>query len=87
MGDEQERLALVTGANRGIGFEACRQLARKGLRVVLASCDQNKGLPGLQVGYHELDIADLASVERLRAFIGSEYGRLDVLVNNAGVLG
>lgn len=93
MRDEQERFALVTGANRGIGFEVCRQLARKGLRVVLASRDQNKGQSaqrelaanGLQVVYHELEIADLASVERLRALIESEYGRLDVLVNNAGV--
>jgi NAD(P)-dependent dehydrogenase (short-subunit alcohol dehydrogenase family) len=90
---EQESLALVTGANRGIGLEVCRQLASKGLRVVLASRDQKKGLSaqkdlaasGLPVVYHELDVADVASVERLRANIENEYGRLNVLVNNAGV--
>ena len=90
---EQESLALVTGANRGIGLEVCRQLARKGLRVVLASRDQNKGLSaqkdlaasGLPVVYRELDVADVASVERLRANFADEYGRLNVLVNNEGV--
>lgn len=76
----------MTGANRGIGFEVCKQLAGKGLRVVLASRDRNKGLSaqrelganGLDVAYHELDIADLGSVERLCTLIGREYGRLDV---------
>lgn len=90
---EQERLALVTGANRGIGLEVCRQLARKGLRVVLASRDPDKGLAsqkelaagGLSVVHHDLDITDPASVERLHKFLENEHGRLDVLVNNAGV--
>ena len=86
-------IAVVTGANRGIGFETCRQLATQGVRVVLTSRDPDKGRraaetlsrEGLDVIYHALDVTDPEAVERLAGFIERELGRLDVLVNNAGV--
>ena len=88
-----KRLAVVTGGNRGIGYEICRQLARNGLRVVLTSRDAEKGRAahkklekeGHDVLYHRLDVTDRASVAALAGQIESEYGRLDVLVNNAGI--
>ena len=89
-----ERIALVTGANRGIGYEICRQLAGNGLRVILTSRDANKGLPaqkklwraGLDVIYRELDVTRRGSVSALARYLGKEHGRLDVLVNNAGIM-
>jgi len=87
-------VAVVTGANRGIGFEISRQLAQKGIHVVLTSRDEAMGGParqkleeeGLDVGYHQLDVVDAASIRRLRECLVTEYSRLDILVNNAGVL-
>lgn len=84
------RVALVSGGNRGIGLEVCRQLAEKGLTVIAGSRDEEKGeaavegLPG-ELMVRQLDVADPKSVERLGASIGREFGRLDVLVNNAGL--
>lgn len=88
-----KRVAVVTGANRGIGFETCRQLAKREIRVILNSRDQAKGkaaaeklqAEGLDVSYYPVDVADSESIERLAQFIKSEFGRLDILVNNAGV--
>lgn len=88
------RLAVVTGGNRGLGFEACRQLAKKGIDVILTSRDQSKGQAaadelksaGLPVSFHQLDVNDENSIETLRDFIEKKYGRLDILLNNAGVM-
>lgn len=86
-----QQLALVTGANRGIGLEVCRQLAERGYAVVLGSRDLAKGaaaardIPG-EVHPRQLDVADPESIERLRASIEADFGRLDVLVNNAAIL-
>lgn len=87
---ENGRVALVSGGNRGIGLEVCRQLAEGGLTVVLGSRDEERGreaaegLPG-EVVVHQLDVADAASVEKIAASIEQDFGRLDVLVNNAGI--
>jgi len=89
-----KRVAVVTGANRGIGFETCRQLAKKGIQVILTSRDRANGeaaveklqAEGLDVSYHPLDVTDSDSVQHLAEFIKSEFGQLDILVNNAGVL-
>jgi len=89
----QPPIAVVTGANRGIGFETCRQLARQGISVVLTSRDPEKGRraaetlcrEGLDVTHHPLDVTDASSIEELARFVEKELGRLDVLVNNAGV--
>ncbi|HYN27014.1 MAG TPA: SDR family oxidoreductase [Burkholderiales bacterium] len=89
-----KRLAVVTGANKGIGYEICRQLARKGLKVVLTSRDAEKGRQarkkleqeGFDVLHHQLDVTDQSSIAAIAGHIESEYGRVDVLVNNAGIL-
>ena len=89
----EQRVALVTGANRGIGLEVCRQLAGRGLRVVLTARDPNKGQAaadglianGLDVTFLPLDVSDPAAAEAARVWVEGRYGRLDVLVNNAAV--
>lgn len=89
-----KRIAVVTGANRGIGFETCRQLAKREFQVVLTSRDESKGKAaanqlqqeGLDVINHVLDVTNHESVEQLAKFIREKFNRLDVLVNNAGVL-
>jgi len=88
-----KRYALVTCGNRGIGFEACRQLAKVGFTVILASRDESKGLravdelksENLDILYHKLDVTSRDDVDKIVRFIEKEIGRLDVLVNNAGV--
>ncbi|MCM2277465.1 MAG: SDR family oxidoreductase [Oligoflexia bacterium] len=90
---EISRIALVTGANRGIGLEVCRQLAAKGLQVILTSRDAAKGEAaaarlreqGGKVRYCQLDTTDEASIQKAHRFVSEQFGRLDVLVNNAGV--
>ena len=87
------KIAVVTGGNRGMGFETCRQLGRRGARVILTSRDPAKGEAaagrlqgdGLDVRHHQLDVADDESIARLAEFIRSEFGRLDILINNAGI--
>jgi len=87
---ENGRVALVSGGNRGIGLEVCRQLAEGGLTVVMGSRDEEngrraaEGLPG-SVTVHQLDVSDEESVDRLASSLEEEFGRLDVLVNNAAI--
>jgi NAD(P)-dependent dehydrogenase (short-subunit alcohol dehydrogenase family) len=87
---ENGRVALVSGGNRGIGLEIVRQLAERGLTVVLGSRDREQGraaAAGLSGGVvvRQLDVADPESVDRLSRSVEEEFGRLDVLVNNAGI--
>jgi NAD(P)-dependent dehydrogenase (short-subunit alcohol dehydrogenase family) len=86
------RTAVVTGANRGIGFEICRQLLRKGARVVLTARDPEEGQaataslgPDSEVLFHQLDVTDTGSIERFVAYMREELRGIDILVNNAGV--
>jgi NAD(P)-dependent dehydrogenase (short-subunit alcohol dehydrogenase family) len=89
-----KKVALVTGANKGIGFEIVRQLARQGVTVVLGARDEERGKraagqlrdEGLDVSFVRLDVTDAASVAALPGFLEERFGRLDVVVNNAGVL-
>jgi len=88
-----ERVAVVTGGNRGIGFEICRELAQAGMRVVLTARDDKKGraavsrlgAPDNVVRFHQLDVTDGGSIAALEKFMEGELGRWDVLINNAGV--
>jgi NAD(P)-dependent dehydrogenase (short-subunit alcohol dehydrogenase family) len=85
------RIALVTGANRGIGLEVCRQLAQQGMTVLLTARDLSKAeaaaasIKGGSVHARSLDVSDAASIAALSASVGQEFGRLDVLVNNAAI--
>jgi NAD(P)-dependent dehydrogenase (short-subunit alcohol dehydrogenase family) len=84
----------VTGANRGIGFEICRQLAGRGVRVVLTSRSKSAAeeavlriaAPEGQVRPHQLDVTQDDQVQRLARFLDTTFGQIDVLVNNAGIL-
>nr|XP_045006552.1 carbonyl reductase [NADPH] 1-like isoform X1 [Jaculus jaculus] len=88
------RVALVTGANKGIGLAITRELCRKfSGDVVLTARDEARGraavqqlqAEGLSPRFHPLDIDDLRSIRALRDFLRTEYGGLNVLVNNAGI--
>jgi len=88
------KLAVVSGANRGMGLETVRQLAQRGYRVILTSRDPGQGLvaqaglqqAGLDVDFYPLDVCDEQSIQALAQHIHKHYKKLDVLVNNAGVL-
>ncbi|GAB4861806.1 (+)-neomenthol dehydrogenase [Ancistrocladus abbreviatus] len=93
-----KRYAVVTGANKGIGLEICRQLASKGVVMVLTARDERRGkeavenlkesgIPPQNLDFHQLDVKDPISIASLAVFIKSKYGKLDILVNNAGISG
>jgi NAD(P)-dependent dehydrogenase (short-subunit alcohol dehydrogenase family) len=90
--NQRTRTAVVTGGNRGLGLETCRQLAARGYAVVLTSRDPEQGraaAAGLgtpSVRPHPLDVTDRAAVQAFGEWIESELGGADVLVNNAAVL-
>jgi NAD(P)-dependent dehydrogenase (short-subunit alcohol dehydrogenase family) len=89
---EAQRIAVVTGANRGLGFETARQLARHGCRVVLTgrrapqteAAAERLRHEGLAVEARALDVRDDGAIRDLAAWLEREYRRVDVLVNNAG---
>lgn len=92
MSQPSEQIAIVTGANRGIGRAIAAGLAERGLTVLLAARDTSSAQPvadGLRAAGRRaepvpLDVTDQRSVDALRDRVASTYGRLDVLVNNAG---
>ncbi|GAA0607774.1 SDR family NAD(P)-dependent oxidoreductase [Sporichthya brevicatena] len=96
MPDQTGRVAVVTGANTGLGFETARVLAQRGASVVLAVRSLDKGkqaadriaaaVPGADVTVQELDLASLASVRAAAAELAAAYPRIDLLINNAGVM-
>jgi NAD(P)-dependent dehydrogenase (short-subunit alcohol dehydrogenase family) len=93
MQSSKQRVALVSGANRGIGFAIAERLAHKGLKVILGTRNEKKGLEaqkllvtkGLDVHFTLLDVADVTSVMAAVGRISDTFGRLDVLINNAGI--
>ncbi|KAL1328902.1 hypothetical protein HN51_046083 [Arachis hypogaea] len=100
MGEEAKRYAVVTGANKGIGFGICKKLASTGgVVVVLTARDEKRGLEAIErlnkefglshdaLLFHQLDVTDPLSVASLAAFVKTRFGKLDILVNNAGVPG
>jgi NAD(P)-dependent dehydrogenase (short-subunit alcohol dehydrogenase family) len=94
--DQTGRVALITGANTGIGFEAARALADAGATVVLGCRSRDKAAAAVErirssvaeadVRIVELDLADLASVRAAADDVNDRFGRLDLLINNAGVM-
>ncbi len=95
--DQTGKVAVVTGANGGLGLEVARELARKGAHVVMAARDQAKAeaacaairaeIPGASLELVPLDLASLASVREAAAQVLAGHPRIDVLVNNAGLMG
>lgn len=90
----QKRIAIVTGGNRGIGLEICRQLAARGdIRVLLTARNATAGKQsaaqlhnqGGDVLFHALDVTEQNSIRRLVKFVADHHGRADILVNNAGI--
>ncbi|MDP8887358.1 MAG: SDR family NAD(P)-dependent oxidoreductase, partial [Thermoproteota archaeon] len=92
----KQQVALVTGSNRGIGFEIARQLAMKKIQVVLTSRNSANGEAALKkltgdggikkVVSMQLDVSNQVSVDRLLTEVEKTFGRLDILVNNAAIL-
>lgn len=84
----EQRVALVTGGNRGIGLEVCSQLVAKNIRVVLTARDAIKGKAAaseLGVDFTPLDVTDHARIDEVIAEMDNTYGRLDILINNAAI--
>ncbi|MEU9782764.1 oxidoreductase [Streptomyces phaeochromogenes] len=94
--DQSGRTVVVTGANSGIGYVTARELARRGARVVLACRSESRGteaaervaveVPGSEAEFAPLDLGDLDSVREFAAAYVRKYERLDLLVDNAGVM-
>jgi NAD(P)-dependent dehydrogenase (short-subunit alcohol dehydrogenase family) len=90
-----KRIAVVTGANRGIGLEICRQLGKRGgIRVFLTARNETQGktaaaklrAEGLDVDFHALDVTNEGSIRPFAGWLETNCKRCDILVNNAGVL-
>lgn len=88
------KIALVTGGNRGIGLEICHQLADKGMQVILTARSEEKGKKAVKelskksgtFSFYRLDVTKDEEIRQLKSSIEKEFGRLDVLVNNAGIM-
>jgi len=90
---EVSKIALITGANKGIGFEIARQLGAQGITILAGVRDQARGEAAVQQLRTEaidatavhLDVTNQATIDAAAAFIEQAYGKLDILVNNAGI--
>lgn len=88
------KIALITGANKGIGFETARQLGKEGVKVLLGARDEKRGTEaaqklkdeGLDVEFVHLDVDNLETHKTVGNHIQENYGKLDILINNAGVM-
>src|ERR1044071_9884420 len=91
--DRMTKVALITGANKGIGFEIARGLAADGITVLMGARREGRGESaakqlrdeGLDCRFVRLDVTDAAIVAEAARGIEAQYGRLDILVNNAGI--
>ncbi len=91
---ELKRVALVTGANRGIGFEIVKGLAKAGITVVLTARDANKGQQAidtindsrLDIIFHTLDVTSESDISAKVQLLKNQFGHIDILVNNAAIL-
>lgn len=85
-----KKVVLVTGGNRGIGLEICRQLADLGHKVIMSTRDPEKGNIAaekmvLPIDVQTLDVTNTNHIEKLALYLSETYGSLDVLINNAGI--
>lgn len=93
MNEQNKKIALVTGANRGIGFETARQLGQQGIKVLVGARNEEKGREavaklkdeGLDVEFVLLDADNSKTHESAAKYIEEAFGKLDILVNNAAV--
>ncbi len=91
---QQKTVALITGANKGIGLETARQLGKRGITVLLGARDQAKGeqaaaklrSEGIDARPLKLDVVNPAEIAAVAASIDRDFGHLDILINNAGVM-
>ena len=89
----EKKVALITGANRGIGFETARQLGQQGIKILLGARSEEKGLEaerklrteGVDVDCVQLDVDDAKTHESAAKYIEENFGHLDILINNAGI--
>src|ERR1700756_4719939 len=88
-----EKIALITGSNRGIGFETARQLGKQGVTVIISARSEREAAEAaaklrdedIEADFIALDVTKATDRSAAAKYIGSHYGRLDILVNNAGV--
>ncbi|THG17171.1 hypothetical protein TEA_005881 [Camellia sinensis var. sinensis] len=87
--EQAKRIAVVTGGNKGIGLEICRQLASNGTMVILTARDEKRGLETVEnlkacglshILFHQLEVTDQASIASMADFIKNKFGKLDILV-------
>lgn len=87
------KVALITGANKGLGFEVARQLGQQGITVVLGARDEAKGqaaadalkAAGIDAHHVKLEVTNANDIAALPAYFQERFGRLDILINNAGI--
>jgi len=90
----ENRIALITGANKGIGFEIANQLGKRGFHVVITARDEERGISalekllrsGIDAAFLQMDVADEGSISRAAELFSEKYDHLGVLVNNAAIL-
>src|SRR5579859_7592407 len=90
---QTQKVALITGANKGIGFEIARQLGQRDIAVLIGARDQARGEAAAQTlraekidaTFVQIDVTSQASIDAAAASIDQTYGKLDILVNNAGI--
>lgn len=89
----EQKIALITGANRGIGFETARQLGKQGIKVLVGARSEEKGQEaetklkeeGFDAEFVLLDVDDVKTHESAAKYVEETYGKLDILINNAGI--
>lgn len=89
-----KKIALITGANKGIGLETARQLGKEGITVIAAARNKERGIKavkqlqseGIDAEFLQLDVDNNADIKAAFDYINNKYGKLDILVNNAGIM-
>lgn len=90
----KKKIALITGANKGIGFEIANQLGQKGFHVVISARDADRGIAaaellnqqGVEASFLQMDVSDSHNITNAARLYAQKFGRLDVLINNAAIL-